>query len=127
MKKKKEQLGLNPGTASGRLVKDLLFSHVKHIPCYRCGGALTRDTFSVDHKTPWLDSENPTEVFFDLENISYSHISCNSRASRKPHKKYNTEEEAVAARCQQARNKWNDTPKEDRQVLRRKRYTRYGY
>lgn len=43
------------------------------------------EEFSVDHKKEWL-YEDP-QLFWDLENISFSHLSCNVRANRKPHKK----------------------------------------
>jgi len=81
---KNEQLGMNPSTASGRLLKDLLFDFVQKagIKCYHCDGELTRDTFSIEHKTPWLHSEDPKRLFFDLENISYSHLACNFGARR---------------------------------------------
>lgn len=83
--KKTLQLGMNPSTASGRLVKDLLFDFVEKsgIKCYRCNGDLTRNTFSIEHKKPWLDSENPVELFFDLGNIAFSHLSCNASAARR--------------------------------------------
>lgn len=81
--KKQNQLGMNPSTASGRLVKDLLFHYVKDVPCFRCGEPLTRDTFSIEHKVPWLDSDNPVELFFDLQNISFSHLRCNVKVARK--------------------------------------------
>lgn len=83
--KKVSQLGMNPGTASYILVKDILFSIISEngIVCFHCNLPLTRDTFSIEHKVPWLDSENPRGMFFDLRNISYSHLSCNSKASRK--------------------------------------------
>lgn len=85
MTEKQRQLGMNPGTASYRLVKDLLFSYVEKSgeKCFQCKGDLTRDNFSVEHKIPWLHSENPVELFFDLNNIAYSHLSCNFKASRK--------------------------------------------
>jgi len=85
MDKKKEQLGMNPSTANGRLLKDLLFDFaVKagHV-CYRCKKPLDRETFSIEHMEPWLDSEDPIKLFFDLENIGYSHLPCNVAASRK--------------------------------------------
>lgn len=85
---KNEQLGMNPSTASGRLVKDLLFDFVQKagIKCHHCDGEMTRETFSIEHKTPWLHSENPKELFFDLENISYSHMACNYGAANRPTK-----------------------------------------
>ncbi len=92
---KSKCLGMNHSTASGRLIKDILFSFViKNSPfCYRCNTEMSRDNFSVDHLIPWLHKENATQLFFDLNNITFSHISCNVAASRKPHKKYFTEEE----------------------------------
>lgn len=85
MEKKHQQLGMNAATASHRLVKDVLFSMVVKAghACHRCGGVLTRETFSIEHKKPWLDSEDPVRLFFDLENIGFSHFSCNVGASRK--------------------------------------------
>ena len=93
--KKTEQLGMSVSTANGRLVKDLLFKlaiDAGH-KCHRCGDVLTRDTFSIEHKVPWLDSENPLGLYFDLDNIAFSHLSCNSGAARRPTKKYFTPED----------------------------------
>lgn len=85
----KEQLGMNPSTASNRLVKDLLYDFVvksgKDI-CFRCGENISRETLSIEHKTAWLDSESPLENFFALDNIAYSHLKCNILAGRKPPK-----------------------------------------
>lgn len=90
MDKKKIQLGMNPSTASQRLLKDLLFDFVikSGYVCHKCGGGLTRDTFSIEHIVPWLDSNNPVELFFNLENIGYSHLVCNvgsRRRDKAPH------------------------------------------
>lgn len=84
--KKHEQLGMNPSTASNRLVKDILFQfiHEGGIPCFRCEMPMTRQNFSIEHKTPWLDSENPRELFFDLSNIAFSHLKCNIEDRRVP-------------------------------------------
>ena len=82
--KKTEQLGMNPSTASGRLVKDTLFRlaiETNH-KCFQCGGELTRDTFSIEHKKPWLNSEDPLGNYFDQDNISFSHLSCNVKAAK---------------------------------------------
>ena len=81
--KKKILLGMNPSTASARLVKDLLWNFVKrsgHSKCYRCGIDMNRDTFSIEHKDAWMDSLDPVSSFFSIENIDYSHISCNVSA-----------------------------------------------
>lgn len=98
-RKMAKQLGMNPSTASGRLVKDLLFKFVIEAghKCFRCNGTLTRDTFSIEHKISWLDSDNSVGLFFDLDNIAYSHRSCNSAAGSRPYK-YATEEERQQAK-----------------------------
>lgn len=86
MNKKSVQLGMNPSTASARLLKDILFKFVFETgsdKCFHCGEPITRETLSIEHKTPWLDSEDPQGLFFDLENIAFSHLSCNSSAARK--------------------------------------------
>lgn len=77
---------MNPSTASNRLVKDILYGLVVKTgqnECYKCSCPMTRDTFSIEHKEPWLDSENPVELYFDLGNISFSHFKCNVGARRK--------------------------------------------
>lgn len=82
--KKKNQLGMNPSTASGRLLKDILFNlaiNAGH-KCFQCQGDLTRETFSIEHKIPWLDSDDPARLFFDLDNIAFSHHKCNVGARR---------------------------------------------
>ena len=85
MDNKTAQLGMSPGKASHRLVKDILFKYVQESGevCFRCGQDLTREDFTIEHKTPWLHSEDPVFLFFDLENIAYSHSRCNSGAARK--------------------------------------------
>jgi hypothetical protein len=83
--KKQSQLGINPSTASHRLVKDILYSLVLKTDqnnCFQCGKPMSRETFSIEHRVPWLDSENPVGLFFDLDNISFSHKTCNYEAKR---------------------------------------------
>ena len=87
--KKNTQLGMNHSTASHRLVKDILYNFIinnEKNKCYRCGKDMSRETFSIEHITPWLDSDNPIELYFDLNNISFSHLSCNVKAVRRPYK-----------------------------------------
>lgn len=84
--KKSKQLGMNVSTAQGRLRKDIMFHLAQIIGldiCHQCGGVIeTVEEFSIEHKIPWLDSEDPKGMFFDLDNIAFSHLSCNVRASR---------------------------------------------
>jgi hypothetical protein len=84
--KKQEQLGMNPSTAQHRLLKDILWDLIvktNQDTCCKCNCKMTRDTFSIEHLVPWLDSTNPTDLFFDLKNISFSHKSCNYSDARK--------------------------------------------
>jgi hypothetical protein len=119
-KKKNEQLGMDSGTASYRLVKDLLFNYIYDagIVCYRCGGELSREDFSIEHKECWLDSDDPVGLFFDLKNIAYSHKSCNYKAKRKRQPIYSIEE--IKKRDKESRKRhW--TPEK-----RREHYLRTG-
>jgi hypothetical protein len=82
MGNKHEKLGMNPSTAAHRLRVDLLFEFAikaGHV-CYKCEKPLTRDTFSIEHKEPWQKAADPKAAFFDLQNIAYSHMACNTRS-----------------------------------------------
>jgi len=85
--KRATQLGMNPSTAQHALKKQLMFSLAKKCSmdiCFQCGLEIeTHEELSVEHKTPWLDSSNPKELFFDLDNIAFSHLECNVRAARR--------------------------------------------
>jgi hypothetical protein len=126
--KKQIQLGMNPGTASHRLVKDLLFKFVEqdgHV-CYQCGMPMTRNDFSIEHKTPWLDSEDPIKLFFDLNNIAFSHKFCNMAAARKPNKLNLTPEERKKHDADTERQRWQKLSTEEQQAIRRRKYERNG-
>jgi len=85
-RKKAEQLGMPYGTACGRLRKMVLFDILKKYNlnnCYRCGETINNiKDLSMEHKKAWLDSSNPCELFFDINNIAFSHLKCNIVASR---------------------------------------------
>lgn len=99
---------MNPSTASGRLVKDLLWNFIKlngQDTCSKCGEEMGRHDFSIEHITPWLDSEDPFGLFFDLENIAYSHLSCNVGARRRELAKCGTRSAYIrGCRCDLCRN-----------------------
>ena len=82
------------GTASNRLRKELLFKYIKKAKdnyCFQCGSEIeTIDELSIEHKIPYLDSEDPIELFFNLENIAFSHLTCNIRAARRIYSKCGT-------------------------------------
>jgi hypothetical protein len=85
--KKNEQLEMPYGTARNKLNKAIMFEMMKRCNmdiCHQCGNKIENvDELSVEHKTPWLDSGKAIELFFNLENIAFSHLSCNCAASRK--------------------------------------------
>lgn len=91
-KKKYDQLGQSHGSAVHTLRKNIMFSLLAKLnlnTCFQCKEPIkSADDLSVEHKEPWLDSENPKEKFFDLDNIAFSHLSCNCAAARRPTKKW---------------------------------------
>ena len=90
--KKGKQLGMSFGAACNKLRKELMFSMAKNLnklTCFRCKKEIkTIKEFSIDHRKKWLDSKNPYELFFDLDNIAFAHLTCNIRAQRKKPQKY---------------------------------------
>lgn len=84
---KKNQLGIDPGTAAHQLKKLILFDLLKQLKknyCYQCASEIeTPEELSIEHKTPWLHSNDPKGLFFDLSNIAFSHLSCNVGAARR--------------------------------------------
>ena len=87
--KKDKFLGMSYGTAFHRLRKSIMLMLIKKLNknwCYRCGGEIiTERELSIDHKKSWFNVS--VELFWDLNNIAFSHLSCNSR--NKPIKENN--------------------------------------
>lgn len=85
-KRKKNQLGMDAGTAANRLKKIVTFDLLKQLKqnyCYQCSSEIeSAEELSIEHIVPWLDSETPNELFFSLDNIAFSHYSCNIKARR---------------------------------------------
>lgn len=51
--------------------------------CHQCGSEIENEqNLSIEHKEPWLDSDDPVGKFFDLDNIAFSHLACNCGAAR---------------------------------------------
>jgi len=123
--KKALALGMNPSTASHRLVKDILWSKIENELCYRCNKPMTRDTFSIEHKEAWLSSDDPLKSFFDLENITFSHLLCNITAGGQ-NRIWNTDEERVSHYRKKGNEKRLAEPVEVRQQRRREQYLRTG-
>jgi len=86
---KRVTLGMNPSTATSRLRKMLLFQllekHKENI-CYRCGQLILNvEELSIDHKKPWLHVSS--DLFWDLSNIAFSHLLCNTGFTRTTERK----------------------------------------
>ena len=90
-----EKLGMHKSSAQRKLNKILLFEYVKKADeniCWQCGDRITKfDEFSVEHKESWSCAEEPKKAYFDIENIAFSHLSCNVQKIRNsPHKRKQT-------------------------------------
>lgn len=129
MDKKQLQLGMNPSTAQQRLLRDLLYKLIVETDkdvCFHCGKPLSRETFSIEHKKPWLDSKDPKALFFNLDNIAFSHHSCNVGAARKPNQKYYSREEKRFAANESQNKKRQEEGRVYDSVSRREKYLRNG-
>lgn len=81
-----DELGMSMGKARNILIRKLMWQMIVETgrtSCYHCGKEMTEDNYSIEHVIPWRYSEKPSEMFFELDNISYSHHSCNSAAARR--------------------------------------------
>ncbi len=78
-----KELGMSAGSAAHRLTRKLLFHYAQKTSddiCYRCGLKIeTYETFSIEHKKPWLHVS--PDLFWDLSNIAFSHLKCNVKAA----------------------------------------------
>lgn len=95
-------LGMPFGTANSKLRKLLLFSLAQKLGsdyCFRCDARIeTVDDFSIEHKVPWRASSDPVASFFDMENISFSHLFCNTQHGRSLNRKYDSEQDRIRAK-----------------------------
>lgn len=86
MSNRNEILGISYSTACNQLRKNLLFDlagRLNLLVCYRCNESiLAPRELSIDHKKAWLEFES-SDLFWDLDNLAFSHLSCNSGASRR--------------------------------------------
>ncbi len=128
--KASKQLGMNKSTASHRLVKDLLWMLIEETGkniCSRCEKVMNRESFSIEHNLPWRDSDNPKNLFFDLTNISFSHISCNSSAARRPGLEYLNDAHRRKVATERILEKRKLIPREERKKKRGEDYLKYGH
>ena len=76
---KNKTLGMPHGTAVSKLRKNVLFHLLKkhnENMCIRCHKPIyTSDELSMEHLKPWEGIS--AELFWDLDNIAFSHMKCN--------------------------------------------------
>lgn len=79
-------LGMSHGAAQNRLRKMVLFRQLKKYGdniCVRCEQAIISvEELSIEHVKPW--EGRSAELFWDLDNIAFSHLSCNCKANSGP-------------------------------------------
>jgi hypothetical protein len=78
------------GTANAKLKKNIMFSLLQQLGqdvCHRCSTKIENvKELTVEHILPWLDvysEELSSKLFWNLNNIGFSHLKCNIRASRR--------------------------------------------
>lgn len=130
--KEREQLGVDKGTATGRLRQDIIWKLLQETgrtKCYVCGEEMTRETFSIEHKIPWLDKDNAKELFFDLNNISFSHLKCNMLRKRGTKANHGTSTRySYGCRCELCTKASTDERRKNyKPEARRKKYLSKGY
>lgn len=83
-KNKNDFLGMPYGTAMGRLRKKVMLHLLQQLgkdKCFRCGKKIeSAKDLSIDHIESWLNKD--VDLFWDLNNISFSHLRCNSAAHK---------------------------------------------
>lgn len=86
VKAKSEALGMSFSKASHMMRKKLLFFLAKKCDmdtCFRCNMKIeSLDDFSIEHKESWQNSDDPKKMYFDMENIAFSHHRCNCSARK---------------------------------------------
>lgn len=84
MNNKKQQLGMAPSNARNQLIRMIIFDFIckENIVCYRCETNMSLENYSIEHKIAWLHSEDPVGLYFNLDNVTFSHLQCNVEARR---------------------------------------------
>ena len=125
--KKAIQLGEPIGTAANKLRKMIMFALLKETNknvCFQCKKEIELvEHLSVEHKVPWLDSNEPKTFYYALDNIAFSHISCNCGAARK----YNKYPDDVSRREAYLETHRRASKKYCTPEKRREKYLKHGY
>lgn len=72
------------GQANFRLWKKAVWGLLESLgmsDCFRCGSPMSEQTYSLDHRLVWRGVS--ADLFWDAENIGWSHHACNLEAARK--------------------------------------------
>lgn len=120
--KRQNILGESFGAATCKLRKAIMFDLAQKLNltvCFRCGKEIQLKDFSIEHKIAWMNSENPIDMFYDLDNIAFSHRSCNSRAASRPTKRFDS-----PAEYQREYRKTQDRSEEYKKQTKRRREQR---
>ena len=87
-KQKKDQLGKSISAARAILLKQILWRYLDSagdVLCFRCSERMSSNDFTLDHVEPWWNSSS--DLFWDLDNVRFSHHRCNSKHHRPRGKK----------------------------------------
>jgi HNH endonuclease len=78
------QLGTNVSASQHKLTRLILYDRLIKLGednCYRCGLKISSyKEFSIEHKISWIN--NDPNLFWDLNNIAFSHLLCNQKAPK---------------------------------------------
>lgn len=81
-----EKLGAPYHVAITHRIKQIRFGLIQQLGldiCFQCSKPITDiSTLSIEHMVSWLHKDNAKELFFDLSNIRFSHLLCNTMDGR---------------------------------------------
>src|SRR5665213_1289385 len=82
--RKAETLGMAHGTANSILRRNIVFELLTGTRwmdwgvCYKCKDAImSPEELSIEHKQPWEGRPGGRELYWDLDNVDFSHRRCN--------------------------------------------------
>lgn len=81
----KKRFQVSVSTARSQLITNLLFNFAQQLGkdiCHRCNQKIERESFSIEHIKPWAWEPNGYDLFMDMDNIAFSHLTCNSGHTR---------------------------------------------
>jgi hypothetical protein len=81
------QLEMSLSKAKYKLLRKIMYTYIVYLKlntCHRCQDTINSvDSMSIEHKVPWRHSTIAKELFFDMDNITFSHVKCNNEFRRK--------------------------------------------